>query len=333
MIDRYFARLSDELRLYRAGGYSVNTVFVGGGTPSVLPLGYMTRLFGMLRDCFAFTSDAEITVEVNPGTLTEEKVVEYKSLGINRISLGLQSIHENEQKALGRIHNLDDFLSAFDMLRAAGFTNIGVDLMYGIPEQTLDSFALTLDTVISLSPEHISVYGLIVEDGTPFGNMRDTLPLPSEDEECDMYLLACEGLARAGYRHYEISNYARLGYESRHNLKYWNCEEYIGIGAAAHSFLDGERYGNTRSLYCIERDPEYLDDGDREYEYIMMHLRLSDGLSLSDFENRFGYSLEGRHTTVINEYISLGLMKRDGDRLYLTERGFYVSNSILVGFL
>jgi len=334
MIDRYFDRLEREIKSYiREPRISVDTVFVGGGTPSILPRGYMTRLFEMIRTAFDITPNAEITVEVNPGTLTREKAEEYSSVGINRVSIGLQSIHENEQKILGRIHGFDDFLDAYRLLRSARIANIGVDLMYGIPAQTLDSFSKTLDTVLALKPEHISVYGLIVEEGTPFGNMRDSLDLPSEDEECDMYYLACDRLASAGYRHYEISNYARAGFESRHNLKYWMCGEYIGIGAAAHSFICGERYGNSSSLFDIARDESYSDDHDREYEYVMMHLRTADGFSLSEYARLFGRDFLGLHGERISRYIANGLMLREGDFLRLTERGFYVSNSILVELL
>lgn len=332
-IDRYFARLEGELSAYRGGArIPVDTLFIGGGTPSILPVGYHTRLYKMLADTFDLSPLTEYTVEVNPGTLTEAKAAEYKALGVNRISLGLQSIHENELKKLGRIHTYADLVASVDMLRATGIDNISVDLMYGIPHQTCKSFAQTLDAVIDLSPSHISVYGLIVEEGTPFAT-DPSLTLPDEDEECDMYALACTRLAAAGYGHYEISNYARAGYECRHNLKYWHAEEYIGIGSAAHSFFGGARYGNGRDLFDVTRDDTYADDGDRAYEYIMMHLRLSDGLSLSGFERLFGYDFTAGRETLIDEYIRLGLMTRDGGRISLTERGFYVSNSILVSFL
>ncbi len=334
IIDRYFERLARELALYRrAPRISVDTVFIGGGTPSILPHGYMSRLFEMLRDTFDILCDAEITVEINPGTLTRDKAEEYKALGINRISLGLQSIHENELKYLGRIHTLADFDEAYSLLRSLGFANIGVDLMYSIPEQTVASFGATLDYVISLAPEHLSVYSLIVEEGTPFGDSAKTLPLPNEDEECDMYDLARLRLAKAGYTHYEISNYARTGFECKHNLKYWKCREYIGIGAAAHSFFENVRYGNTRDILHIDRDPEYSDDGDRVGEFVMMHLRLRSGLPLREFEERFGYSFLDSHQSTVDFFINQGIMTQENDCLVLTERGFYLSNTVLVALM
>ena len=331
--DRYFARLARELGGYkREPKIPVDTLFIGGGTPSVLPDGYTARLYKMLADTFDLSPLAEFTVEVNPGTLTLAMALEYKSIGVNRISLGLQSIHENELKKLGRIHTFEEAREAVSLIRSVGIDNVSLDLMYGIPEQTVASFDRTLDAVIDLAPSHISVYGLIIEEGTPFAT-DENLALPNEDTECDMYDLACEKLSRAGYRHYEISNYAKEGCECRHNLKYWHAEEYIGIGAAAHSFFNGVRFGNSRDLLEILRDGTYEDDGDRAYEYVMMHLRLIDGFSLSDFKSRFGYDFYDAYDELIGQYLEMGLMRLDGDRLSLTERGFYVSNTLLVSFL
>ena len=327
--DRYFDRLSDELSVYRrTPKISVDTVFIGGGTPSLLPVGYFTRLFKTVHEVFDIKADAEITTEINPGTLTRQKALEYRSVGINRASLGLQSIHENELKSLGRIHSFDDFLSAYGILRDVGFDNISVDLMYGIPEQTQKSLEKTLDTVIGLAPEHISLYGLIIEEDTPFGRTWQSLQIPTEDEECDMYYLACDRLGRAGYSHYEISNYHRDGHACRHNLKYWNTDEYIGIGAAAHSFFEGKRFGNTRDLFDIIRDPN-ADDESGADEYVMMRLRLSAGLSLSEYRERFGTDFLSDRGEKLSILRSCGLVELDGERLYLTERGFYVSNSII----
>ena len=327
--DRYFERLLTELSAYRrTPKISIDTVFIGGGTPSILPYGYFTRLFKMLRDTFDILSEAEITTEINPGTLTPKKAMEYRSVGINRASIGLQSIHENELKSLGRIHSFDDFLAAYNTLRGVGFDNISVDLMYGIPEQTIESLGDTLDTVIALSPEHISLYGLIIEEGTPFGKQWQSLSLPTEDMECDMYYLACDLLGRAGYSHYEISNYHRDGHPCRHNLKYWNTDEYIGIGAAAHSFFEERRFGNTRDIFDIVRDTSAEDESGKD-EYIMMRLRLSHGLSLSEFRERFGSDFLDGRTEILSLLSSHGLLSFDGEWVRLTERGFYVSNSII----
>ena len=310
---------------------TVDTVFFGGGTPSLLLPTEIEKLFVAIRETFEILPDAEITIEANPRTLSREKLEIYRALGINRLSIGLQSIHENEQKSLGRIHNCADFLDNFNLAREVGFDNISVDLMYGIPEQTPDSFSETLDTVMALRPEHISAYGLIIEEGTPFFEMQENLNLPTEDTECDMYRLAVEKLSSAGYSHYEISNYARDGHESRHNLHYWRLDEYIGVGVAAHSYFDGRRYCNSESLSDYTANSRSCTDNDdeREFEYAMLVFRLAEGLSLSDFEARFSHSFEDGREELISRYTSLGYMRRDGDRLALTDDGMYVSNAIL----
>ena len=336
----YVDRVLREADEYPRGEVGViDTLYFGGGTPSTLPSELFSKLFRGIYERFDFAPDAEITVEVNPGTLTKEWVDNAKSLGVNRISIGLQSIHKNELKWLGRIHSFEDFLSSYSLLRDAGFDNISVDLMYGIPEQTMESFEATLKKIIELSPEHISAYGLIIEEGTPFFATRDTLPLPDEDTECDMYYLADDLLSQAGYGHYEISNYARKGRESRHNLKYWTDKEFIGLGAAAYSYYGGKRYGNVRSLeeYLASKltriDVTPIDREDEMFEYAMMRLRLLEGICLSDYALRFGSSfLDGREDR-IEKYIALGYMKNDGDRLSLTPKGFYISNSILSDIL
>jgi oxygen-independent coproporphyrinogen-3 oxidase len=253
--------------------------------------------------------------------------------------MGLQSIHEKEMKKLGRIHNYQDFLISFNLLREAGFDNINVDLMYGIPYQTKDSFAETLTAVTALSPEHISAYGLILEEGTPLFSEKDLLPFPTTDEECDMYDLACTFLREAGYEHYEISNYAKVGKRSRHNMLYWNLAEYIGVGAAAHSYLDGIRYYNTADVDEYIKDMEKKSpareecDVDIAFEYVMLKLRLADGFLLSDYEEKFGTPFLKEKESAIDKFIKAGLVTLLDGRLSLTERGFYLSNSILVELL
>ncbi len=329
---RYIDTLVSEIIGYESEPkITVDTVFFGGGTPSLLTPSELEKIFRAIRSSFDLLLDAEITIEANPGTLTRDKLTAYRRLGINRLSIGLQSIHENEQKILGRIHNYADFTEAFGIAREAGFDNIGVDLMYGIPEQTLDSFAETLDAVIALSPEHISAYGLIVEEGTPFFEQAATLPLPTEDAECDMYRLAIDKLRVGGYSHYEISNYARAGRESRHNLHYWHCDEYIGVGVAAHSYFGGRRYFNPDSLadYTACSRIYSEDSGDGEFEYAMLAFRLAEGLSLSDFEARFSHSFADGREELISRYTDLGYMRCIDDRLALTDDGMYVSNAIL----
>ncbi len=338
--DEYVSRLCDEIASYSDRvSRPLDTVYFGGGTPSLLTPSQMARIVNAIKNSLAVSPSAEITLEANPGTLTSEKVIAFRDLGFNRASVGLQSIHENEMKKLGRIHGYDEFLSSYKMLRDAGFDNISVDLMYGIPYQTKDSFAETLSSVIKLSPEHISVYGLMVEEGTPFFSERDSLPLPTTDEECDMYYMAADMLADAGYTHYEISNYARRGYESRHNTLYWRLGEYIGVGAAAHSFFDGARFFNTSDVgeYISGSDteknacPEALSD--LAYEYAMLRLRLKEGFLLSDYEDRFGVSFTSGKDDILARLEREGLVSLVDGKIALTERGFYLSNSILIEIL
>ena len=338
--DLYVDRLCREIHEYSGREQRpLDTIYFGGGTPSLLSPPQMERIVTSIRNTFRISPLAEITFEANPGTLTREKANVFYSLGFNRASIGLQSIHENEMKKLGRIHNYEDFLSSFRMLREAGFDNISVDLMYGIPHQTKESFLETVRTVIALSPEHISAYGLMVEEGTPFFAERDSLPLPSLDEECDMYDIARQTLSEAGYEHYEISNYARPTYRSRHNSLYWNLGEYIGVGVAAHSYYGGVRYANSEdvdeyiSSVGLNSNCEKETIEDLAYEYAMLKLRLRDGFSLSGYKERFGTSFTEGKEHVLKRLQDEGLISLSGDRIALTERGFYLSNSILVEIL
>ena len=328
----YIDTLASEILGYkREPRITVDTVFFGGGTPTLLAPSELEKIFCAIGSAFDILPDAEITIEANPGTVTREKLTAYRRLGINRLSIGLQSIHENELKILGRIHNYAGFEKTLRLARECGFDNVSVDLMYGIPEQTVDSFAKTLDTAIALAPEHVSAYGLIIEEGTPFFERVNTLALPDEDAECDMYRLAIDKLSAAGYSHYEISNYAREGRESQHNLHYWHCDEYIGVGVAAHSYFDGNRYFNPDDLneYTAGSRPCADDSGDGEFEYAMLAFRLAEGLSLSDYEARFSHGFTEGREEPISRYVTLGYMRHDGDRIALTDDGMYVSNAIL----
>ena len=338
---RYIDRLCEEIESYRGEKkIGVDTVFFGGGTPSLLTPDELSRILTSVRSTFVITPDAEITMEMNPGTLTCDTVRAYAALGVNRASIGCQSFNDNELKILGRIHNSVLIYEAVDTVRKAGITNISLDLMYGIPEQTISSFEHSLAKALSLDPTHLSVYGLILEEGTPFFDAREKLPIPTEDEECDMYSLASKILGERGFSHYEISNYARPGYKSRHNLKYWHDEEYIGVGLAAYSYYGKKRLGNTASLeeyisdtYVQYRYGESISDADEAFEYAMMRLRLSEGFSLTDYRARFGTDFTAGRETRLDRYRALGYINISDDRLSLTESGFYVSNTILSDLL
>lgn len=340
-IEKYTEALIHEAEEYRQDErILVNTVFFGGGTPSILPINLFEKILSKLKENFKFSENVEFTIEANPKTLSAEKLYEYKRLGVNRISIGLQSVHENELKKLGRIHNFDDFLLSYQMVLKAGFDNVNVDLMYGIPEQTLESFATTLDKVIMLSPSHISCYGLIIEDGTPFSKMQDRLNLPDEDTEAYMYEMACNRLRLAGYSHYEISNYAKDGYACRHNLKYWLNKEYIGIGISAHSYFKGRRYFNKSDFteyFSSQMENYRMAENDftgiDKSEYIMLRLRLKQGLNLSEYKLLFNENfIEGKEDLIKN-LVSSDLLYYDGIYLSLTEKGFYLSNGIISSFM
>ena len=335
---KYIDTLVAEIQSFKSDAkISVDSIFFGGGTPSLLSPDEFERIHNAISSAFDILPSAEFTVEVNPKTVDEKKLKSYKSCGVNRISIGMQSVNEKELKMLGRIHNYADFEDAYKLVRFVGFENVNVDLMYGIPDQTKASLMKTLDALIRLSPEHISAYGLIIEKGTPFYDNRRSLPLPTEDQECDMYDLICTRLSDSGYRHYEISNYAKNGKESRHNLKYWRCGEYIGFGVAAYSYFRGMRFGNSDSIdeYLSENAKEYIskEEAEPRYEYVMLGLRLADGISLSEYKDKFGVDFLLGRENKISEYINSGYMIMQNGRLFLTEKGFYVSNTILTDLL
>ncbi len=338
--DRDFESYTDELcrriRSFAAehSGARVETVYFGGGTPTLLPTDCFSRLMKVLKGSFRIAEGAEITAECNPATADEAKLSAMLAMGINRLSIGLQSANANELKLLGRLHSFDDFCISFECARRAGFDNVSVDLMYGIPEQTVESFKNTLCRVIELEPEHISAYGLKIEDGTAFGAMRDSLKLPDEDEEFAMYTMCRELLQTHGYSRYEISNFARSGRESRHNLRYWQLEDYIGFGVAAHSCVDGVRFGNSRDLEAFLRgedivsESEIISQEERVGEYVMLGMRLREGISADRY-----YELSGRDMykdmPMLEKFIEGGFVRRSGDRIAFTDKGFFVSNTVL----
>ena len=332
----YIDALCCELLSYKYKTVSVDSIFFGGGTPSLLSGDEFRKITDAINESFVISDNVEFTVECNPKTLTKENLDVYLGSGVNRISIGLQSIHEKELKKLGRIHSYEDFKKIYAMVRDSGIKNVSVDLMYGIPEQNEESFMETLKNIVSLSPEHISVYGLIVEDGTYLSDHIDNYILPSEDSECNMYDSACNFLRESGYFHYEISNYSKSGYECRHNLKYWRDREYIGVGVSAYSYFEGVRFGNSRDYSAYVRDyticrefEEKISHEGEKYEYAMLALRLSEGFSLREYREKFSCDFLDKKSNLVEKMSNLGLLKIEDDRIMLTEKGFYVSNSIL----
>lgn len=322
-------------------GMEVKSIFVGGGTPSVLPPALLGRISDKIFSRFDVDSKAEITIETNPGTLDAKKLVEMKSMYFNRLSMGLQAWQDRLLKKLGRIHTADEFETNFLQARDAGFKNINVDLMFALPAQSLDDWQETLEKVMKLRPEHISAYSLIIEEGTPFFDMFDRGELKETDEDTDrkMYYLAKEMLSDKGYKQYEISNFAKEGFECYHNKVYWRTEEYQGFGLGAHSYADGVRFHNTYDMKEYLRgegfrlDKEFLSLQEKQEEFMFMGLRMNEGVSEAEFLRRFGESMDSVYGDEIKELISEELLVKKDGRLSLTDRGVDISNSVFEKFI
>ena len=344
--EKYIEALCDEL-LYIGSercDKPLRSVFIGGGTPSVLPAEQIVRVMETVKTRFDLMPDAEISIECNPGTLDENKLKAYKECGINRLSIGLQSSHEKELKSLGRIHSYEDFVACIRMAEEAGFTNINVDLMSGLPGQSASSFEETLRKVCTLSDciKHISAYSLIVEEETPFGQMFEDgkLELPGEDEDRQMYHMTSRILEEYGFERYEISNYARPGYECRHNIGYWTGVEYYAAGLDAASFYGHCRYSDTPDMEEYLKDPlagpvliEKLDQSGLMSEYMILGLRLTEGVSVSEFENRFKTGMSDVYGKEIDRFIQDGLLEHTGDRIKLSEKGLDLANFVMRAFI
>ena len=370
----YMDALKQELKcmagIYR--GKQLNTIFIGGGTPSLMAPKVLESLMDEVRKGFCLSDNCEITIEANPGTLNRDFVRAMKVSGINRLSLGLQSAADDELEYLGRIHKFKDFCDSFYMAREAGIENINVDLMSALPGQTLKSWEQTLKQVADRGPEHISAYSLIIEEGTPFYELygentrknsfgardglgvpgRAVLPLPDEDTERRMYMETRTILADYGYERYEISNYARPGFECRHNTGYWRREEYLGVGLGASGFMDGKRFDNPRDFKtylsywsngeqireafpgCYE-NIQVLDREEAMAEFMFLGLRLSAGVCDCDFRHSFGESFMDVYGDIIDRHCREGLLHyiEETKQLYLTGRGVDISNYVLCDFL
>ena len=343
---KYVDKLIEEIIAAGAGfrDTAVTSVFVGGGTPSILESKEILRIFDTLRNSFNIEETAEISMEANPGTVTEEKLLDYREAGINRLSFGLQSADNKELKALGRIHTYEEFLESFHLARKCGFENINVDLMSALPGQTVESWLETLNKVAALEPEHISAYSLIIEEGTPFyemyGEERGEGLLPDEDSEREMYHKTKTVLRELGYERYEISNYAKPGKECRHNIGYWTGVPYLGLGLGSSSYVDGCRFNNTSDMeeYLNETpggrvDELKLTEKDMQEEYFFVGLRMVKGVSLRQFETRFGVSAETVYPGLLERLVKEGGAEIDGDQFRLTDYGMDVSNYIMAEFL
>ena len=340
-MEQYTARLAAELRhtAPTASAQAFDTVYFGGGTPTTLPPSALTHLLQTVRSCYTLTPDAEITLECNPATADAADFSSLRAAGFNRLSIGAQSFDDRELTSLGRAHHAAAIEETVAAAREAGFENISLDLMYGIPHQTKESFAASLERAIALDVTHLSVYSLIVEEDTPFFACRDTLPLPDEDTLCEMTELLLHTLPPAGYHRYEISNFARDSYRSRHNLHYWNLDDYLGFGPAAHSLWRGVRTGHSRDLaaYLDGRDitepEETLTERAAMDEYVMLRLRLADGMEKATFTAHFGTDFDTLYGDRAAPFVAAGLLTNSAERMSFTPRGFDLSNTVLAALI
>ena len=343
---QYAKRLMEDIDCMgkEYGDIPVDTIFIGGGTPSVPESRLIVDLMEHVNRAFQISDGAEISMEANPGTVTREKLKEYRRAGINRISFGLQSANDRELKLRGRIHTWAEFLESFALARECGFTNLNIDLMSALPGQTCESWKDTLKRVTDLEPEHISAYSLIIEEGTPFGEKYGSEEgrklLPDEDSEREMYHETKRFLRECGYERYEISNYAKPGRECRHNIGYWTGVPYLGLGLGASSYMNGSRFAVSSDMqqYLEEKpgtftDVEKLTKKDMEEEFFYVGLRMTAGVSLSEFERRLGMSAEEVYPGLMETFVEEKAAEFRGDRFVLTDYGLDVSNYIMAQFL
>ena len=361
--DRYVQALLMEIERYRGtetADRKIKTLYIGGGTPSILSVNQLDCIIQKIKCTFNFCDDIEASMEMNPGTASKEKCRALYQMGINRLSIGLQSTNDMELKTLGRIHSYEDFLNTYTWCREAGFQNINVDLMAALPYQTVESYTTGLRKIIRLAPEHISAYSLILEEGTPFYQKYNSgcYPLPDEEQERLMYRETEQILAQAGYERYEISNYAKKGYACRHNLVYWQGGDYLGLGLGSSSYMDGVRFHNTTDLNTYVNQCVYVEDREelsvqaKMEEFMFLGLRVMAGVSGTEFEKRFGKTMEDVYGDVLRKHEEEGLLqierkedrkeaaaaepakgKTNIEKVMLTTKGVDVSNYVFADFL
>lgn len=346
-IKDYIKCVTQEILLYKDKlcEYTIKTIFIGGGTPSYVDAIYILDILEAIYSCCRVDANAEITIEANPGTLDREKLEIYKKANINRISMGVQSTNDYELKGLGRIHTYQDFVDNFNLARQVGFSNISVDVMFGILHQSFDTWKRTLEDIVQLSPEHVSAYSLSIEEGTKFYDMYKEGKISYVDDEVDrrMYHHAVDFLDMHGYHQYEISNFAKDGYCCRHNKVYWHDEGYVGIGLGAHSYFDGARYNNvydmTKYISLVQNgiiaseNIEVISKDRDMSDYIILGLRLTKGVNRNKFRKRFNKGLDSLFGDKIEKLCQEGLLVCDDDTIALTKRGLDVANKVFVEFV
>ncbi len=337
----YIDALCVEIKNCDKRGQAVDTVYFGGGTPTILEANQLCRVLDTIKESFALCEDCEITTECNPATMGYDGFCVLKNAGFNRISIGLQSADDEQLKILGRIHTFSDGRECVDSARRAGFDNISLDLMFGIPKQDIESWEKTLRLALGTGVEHMSCYALKIEKGTPFFKMD--LELADDDESRDMYDVCTRILEKSGYNRYEISNFAKHGFESRHNKKYWQCNDFIGFGAGAYSCADGERFSNVRSTEKYIRDIQtkgtavveriLLTNEEKMSELVYLGLRMEEGVSRAEFSKRFGACIDDIYKEQIEKNLKRGTLTDDGVCLRIPSQYMYVSNFIMVDFI
>lgn len=345
VLESYIQKVIKEMQQYNFGNYNVTTIYIGGGTPSFINEKYIKQLLEELKRKLIENktkwTDIEITIEINPGTVTKKKLEKYKELGINRISIGLQSTNDVLLKQIGRIHNYQQFLEAYQLVQKVGFENINIDLMIGLPNQTIQDIKQTLAEIKRLNPNHVSVYSLIVEEETKIGELINSgkLQLPDEELERQMYWYVKNKLELNGYKHYEISNFAKEGKESKHNLNCWEQKEYIGLGAGAHSYLDGIRYSNSSFKELKEWDfrdkkiEEKQTLEDQKKEYMLLGLRKIEGVSVQKFKEKYMDNPIFLYRQELAKLVEEGLLQINGDFIQLTNKGIDLANLVWEEFV
>ena len=338
----YLHALRTEMGLYSPEADPLQTVFIGGGTPSILSADALAQLFVDIHRHFQITPDTEITVECNPGTVDGEKLKVMRNNGVNRLSFGLQAMQDETLKQLGRIHTVAEFLQSYRLARENGFENINIDLIFALPDQTMEAWHHTLNEVISLEPDHISAYNLVMEETTPFYEwwQAGELHLPTEDTEADMFQYTIDTLTAHGYIHYEICNFAKPHHFARHNLVYWNNQSCIGLGAGACGYVNGVRYTNVRGIASYigklaQRhkpiaNTERMTGHAEKAETLMLALRKREGISLDVYQDRFGEDIEAAFGSILKKWIDLQLLERTATHLRLTDRGLFLANEVFV---
>ncbi len=339
-IDDYVNALLDEIKSFNFNQYEIKSIFFGGGTPTLLEVNHIRKIMNELN-CHSFSDDIEITMESNPETLSYEYLKDIFNLGINRLSIGLQSSYDDVLKKIGRVHTYEKFLNSYNDAKKVGFNNINIDLMFSLPDLTSDMFENTLKDIVSLNPTHLSVYSLIVEENTPFDDMlyNNEINLPTDEEDRKMYSMAEQVLNRFGYDKYEISNYSKKGFECIHNMGYWTLRQYIGFGVSAHSFVNYQRFENGKNLdeYInkenLKQNVIEVTKKDLMEEFMFLGLRTTEGISIKDFKSKFDCDIFDIYNDVLLNLKNVNKIIIDNDNIKLTKEAFNISNEVLSNFL